>query len=103
MSTGPVNATTPSSGNVSPSTINCLLIAVLNAGGVPLTITEEAGWLVAEEYEGGGNQVPLSMIYKLDDCLSRERRLDGKQHTELSGARRRVQATAGGLYRGAAQ
>ena len=61
---------------------------------MPLTITEEAGWLVAEEYEGGGNQVTLSMIYKLDDCLSRGRRLDGKQHTELSGARRRGQATA---------
>lgn len=65
VATGPVSTTTPSSGDVTPFDDNCLLIAVLNAGGNPLTITPEAGWDTAEEYEGGSNTVTLSMIYKL--------------------------------------
>lgn len=62
---GPTSTSTPSTGNMTPSHDSCLVIGVLNAGGVAVTITEEAGWNLLREYEGNDGTVTLSVVWKL--------------------------------------
>lgn len=64
-SPGPVGTATPTTGNITPVDDNCVLIGVLNAGGIPVTITPDAGWTTVQEYEGTNNTVTLSVVYKL--------------------------------------
>lgn len=74
---GPVTTTDPDTGDMLPSHDGSLLIAVLNAGGVPAVITEEAGWRLLREYEGDDSTVTLSVVWKLQPIAA----LDGASWT----------------------
>jgi hypothetical protein len=72
---GNTNTAAPSTGTLTPVDDGCLIVAVLQAGGLPITIDISAasladGWQQVQEYEGGNNSVTLSVIYKVQSVES---------------------------------
>lgn len=64
--------TAASPGNVTPSEDNCLIFATMTHGGTDRTITEEAGWSLVQEHEGGSTSGPISVIYKVQTTATTE-------------------------------
>jgi hypothetical protein len=64
--------TAASSGDVTPTQNNELLVATMTHGGSDRTITEESGWTLAGELEGGTGNQPISSVYKLQTTATTE-------------------------------
>lgn len=67
---GPSTGTAVSTGNVTPSEDNCLLIAAMSHNGADTSITEE--WTLLQENEGGSANMPLATQYKVQTTATTE-------------------------------
>lgn len=62
---GTGTSTAPSSGDETPTEDNELLVAAMSHSGSDRTLTEEAGWSLVYENEGGTANIPISVVYKI--------------------------------------
>lgn len=64
--------TAVSTGDVTPTEDNCLLVAAVTHSGLNTTFTEEAGWTLLQEHEGGSADMPLATQYKVQTTATTE-------------------------------
>jgi hypothetical protein len=57
-------STTPSSGSATTTVASELVVGALSHTGSDRTITEDGGWTLIQEDEGGSSHMPISMIYQ---------------------------------------
>jgi hypothetical protein len=57
-------STTPSSGSATTTVASELVVGVVSHTGTDRTITEDGGWTLIREDEGGSSHMPISMIYQ---------------------------------------
>lgn len=69
---GSTSSTAATSGDITPSEGNELLIGVMTHAGSDRTLTEEAGWTLAGEHEGGTSSQPISTTYKIQTTATTE-------------------------------
>lgn len=66
-------STTASTGNITPSEANCLLVAALSHTSTDTPLTETmSGCTLIDEIEGGSSYMPLSVIVKLQTTATTE-------------------------------
>lgn len=72
QSSGTGNGTAVSTGNATPSVDGALMVAAMTHAGTDRTITEEAGWTLIYENEGGSSNMPISVVYKVQSTAAAE-------------------------------